>query len=71
MTIINYHKRYLKNLNIKPYIYSLILKKALESISFDRRHNLVENSEEEEELKDALERLEIDKALQKEASFNY
>ncbi|KAL6121122.1 hypothetical protein NUSPORA_02011 [Nucleospora cyclopteri] len=42
----------------------LVLEKTLESISFDRRHKLVENPKAEEEVKDALERLEIGKAGQ-------
>lgn len=58
-----HHKRYMKelgvSLNIEAYIQSRVLKKTLESISFDRRRNLVEWSGFEEEVEDAMRRLSI------------
>ncbi|KAL6120343.1 hypothetical protein NUSPORA_02940 [Nucleospora cyclopteri] len=71
----NYHKRYLKELeipnNVKAYIQSLVSKKMLESILIDHRRNLIETAEEEEEVEYALERLEIAKARRKDASSVY
>jgi len=58
-----YHKKYIKELgvplNVEAYIQSRVLKKTLESISFDRRRNLVEGNDFEEEVEEAVKRLSI------------
>ncbi|KAL4721565.1 hypothetical protein ACJJTC_000393 [Scirpophaga incertulas] len=45
--VTKYHKKYRKKIGIQPkteaYIQSLVLKKTLESISFERRHGLEED----------------------------
>ena len=55
-----HHKRYMRELgiliNVEAYIQSRLLKKTIESISFDRRRNLVEWSVFEEEVEDAVNR---------------
>ena len=67
-----HHKRYMKELgatlNIEAYIQSRVLKKTLESISFDRRRNLVEWSGFEEEVETAMRRLSIAHAGQPESN---
>jgi hypothetical protein len=56
-----YHKKYMRELgvplNVEAYIQSRVLKKTLESISFDRRRNLVEGNDLEEEVEEAVKRL--------------
>ena len=45
--------------NVEAYIQSRVLKKTLESISFDRRRNLVEGNDLEGEVEDAVRRLSM------------
>mgnify|MGYP006870827258 FL=1 len=56
-----YHKRYIREigipLNVEAYIQSRVLKKTLESISFDRRRNLIEGNDLEGEVEEAVMRL--------------
>ena len=44
-------------LNVEAYIQSRVLKKTLESISFDRRRNLVEGNDLEGEVEESMSRL--------------
>ena len=61
-----FHKSYMSELGITPnveaYIQSRVLKKTLESVSFDRRRNMIEGNELEEEVEEAVKRLSIAEA---------
>ena len=48
--------------NVEAYIQSRVLKKTLESVSFDRRRNMIEGNELEEEVEEAVKRLNIAEA---------
>ncbi|KAF9761019.1 hypothetical protein NGRA_2897 [Nosema granulosis] len=54
----NFHKKYLKELDVQPhleaYIQSLVLKKTLESISLDRRRGYDMDDAKEKELDEAV-----------------
>ncbi|KAL4713348.1 hypothetical protein ACJJTC_016816 [Scirpophaga incertulas] len=66
--VTKYHKKYRKKIGIQPkteaYIQSLVLKKTLESISFERRHGLEEDDGHNEV--EALERTSGDDARMEE-----
>ena len=57
----NYHKKYLKDLgvtnNIEAYIQSRVLKKTLETVSFEFRRGIGDGFSREEEVGRAVERL--------------
>ncbi|KAF9761960.1 hypothetical protein NGRA_2304 [Nosema granulosis] len=56
--VTNFHKKYLKELDVQPhleaYIQSLVLKKTLESISLDRRRGYDMDDAKEKELDEAV-----------------
>lgn len=58
-----YHKSYMNELgmtlNVEAYIQSRVLKKTLESVSFDRRRNMIEGNELEEDVEEAVKRLNV------------
>ena len=66
--VTKYHKRYMKEIGIETkteaYIQSIVLKKTLESISFERRRGIEERDshEEVEELVKKLEDAEAETA---------
>jgi hypothetical protein len=59
--VTTYHKKYLKQLevtpNIEAYIQSRVLKKTLETISFEHRRGIEDGLEKEEAIQQAIERL--------------
>ena len=59
--VTNYHRKYIKQLEIAPiiesYIQSRVLKKTLETISFEHRRSIEDGLEKEEIIQNAIERL--------------
>ena len=59
--VTNYHRKYIKQLEITPtieaYIQSRVLKKTLETISFEHRRGIEDGLEKEEIIQNAIERL--------------
>lgn len=56
--LIEYLKELGVTLNIEAYIQSRVLKKTLESVSFEHRRGILDGAEVEDKVEKAIERLE-------------